>query len=277
MKIAVIGDDAYLAQGLAQVFNDDQITNFPRIDLMENVNELKDFDVVINFTLQPVFSKQILPNDQLIDGQIASVLAGSNTKLVMLSSRKVYGSYPDSVLLSERDQLNPVDFYAKNKATAEKIVSEKLPDQHLIVRIANILDVPTERKSYKTFIGWISEQIFSSGFLSVTENRQVKKDFISRDYFHQALHDLIKKDAKGIINIGSGFALPIELILTKIVGKSNIRFTENEPPARDQFILNVEKLHQYTKPFSKKDLDTVCSKANLFLSKHKKGFQNVKD
>lgn len=90
-------------------------------------------------------------------------------------------------------------------------------------------------------MGWIQRKHFNRGKLIVTENPETRKDFITRDYLQKALSVLIHKKVSGIINVGAGFALSLERLLTDIVGEEHIFFEGNVPP-RDQFVLNVDKL-----------------------------------
>ena len=257
-KILIIGSDAYLARGMSDCFPGYEVDSIARADTDKNFNLFKQYDAVINFTIQPEFSQRNLTASELIDAQIAKCLVGSHTKLVMLSSRKVYGSHENADIIKETDNLDPQDFYAKNKVKAEQALQMILPNRHLILRIANILGEPVNRIGYKTFMGWISESILATGKLTVTENRKTKKDFITRNYLHRVMFSLIDKEATGIFNVGAGFALTLEDLLTKIAGEKNIIFEDIQPP-RDQFILNTDKLHHYMQPFTHSELEKHCS------------------
>lgn len=223
MKVAVIGNDAYLARNLQNVFISDDVMSFPRLDYVDK-EEIKRFDAVINFTIQPEFSCKTLSQDELLDVKLARMIKGSETKLVMISSRKVYGSRNLADEIAETAPLQPLDAYAKNKAAAEKAIQRIIPGQSLIVRVANVLGEPVNRTGYKTFMGWISESILTRGKLIVTENPETRKDFITRDYLQKALSVLIHKKVSGIINVGAGFALSLERLLTDIVGEEHIFF-----------------------------------------------------
>ena len=112
MKVAVIGNDAYLARNLQNVFISDDVMSFPRLDYVDK-EEIKRFDAVINFTIQPEFSCKTLSQDELLDVKLARMIKGSETKLVMISSRKVYGSRNLADEIAETAPLQPLDAYAK--------------------------------------------------------------------------------------------------------------------------------------------------------------------
>ena len=132
MKVAVIGNDAYLARNLQNVFISDDVMSFPRLDYVDK-EEIKRFDAVINFTIQPEFSCKTLSQDELLDVKLARMIKGSETKLVMISSRKVYGSRNLADEIAETAPLQPLDAYAKNKAAAEKALGKELGQNLLSV------------------------------------------------------------------------------------------------------------------------------------------------
>ena len=257
-KILIIGPDAYLARDIEKYFHNIDITKMDRFSLEESKDFYSQFNGIINFTIQPQFFQKELSEEELIDVQIAKKITSSKTKLIMLSSRKVYGAHMDADILQENDAVQPQDFYARNKLKTEDLIRHFLPNQYLILRIANILGEPVNRLDYKTFMGWISKSIISQGKLIVTENPHTKKDFITKEYLQKALFALIFYNKIGTYNIGAQFALPLKELLTKIVGKENISF-DNATPPRDQFILDSSKLHEVLPPFSKKELNKKCS------------------
>lgn len=266
--MAVIGNDAYLAQNLQNVFISDNVMNFPRLDYVGK-EDIRHFNAVINFTIQPEFSCKTLSPDELLDVKLAQMIKGSETKLVMISSRKVYGLRNSADEIAETVPLQPIDAYAKNKAAAEKAIQKIIPGQCLIARVANVLGEPVNRIGYKTFMGWISESILTHGKLIVTENRETKKDFITRDYLQKALSVLVHKQVSGIINVGAGFALSLEKLLTEIVGEEHI-FFEGKVPPRDQFILNVDRLHRFVSPFTPQELFDRCRRNRTVLMNYLK-------
>lgn len=262
MNVAIVGANAYLAKNISRYF--ENLTYYNRLEYVPNPGVLKTYDYIVNFSLQPEFKTQILKPDDIIDVQIANIIKDSKCKLVMISSRKVYGSNARLAKYTEKSALNPVDVYAKNKVTAERCVLDILPDRCLILRLGNILDEPTDKKEYNTFIGWIAESLKSKGILDVTEHPDVKKDFITRDYFQYALHELIVKNCVGVYNIGAGYGISLKEFLPIITGKKHIVFNHGVKK-RDQFILGCNKLHTIVKPFPRTDIDLVCQKIHKKL------------
>ena len=267
-NILIVWDGSYLAEWIDEGLSP---LNVERIRYIEDVKDsdfFKKFDTIINFWIQPDFSKRILDVNELIDVQLANVLQWTDTKLVMLSSRKVYWSHKNPDVIRETDKLESTDFYSANKIKAEQELNNILPNQHLTLRIANILWLPTNRIWYKTFIGWISDSMRDKWHLFVTENPQTRKDFISKEYFQKALSDLVKQDVTWTINIWSWFAIPLKELLWHICWDENLIFADQLPEPRDQFILDNEKLLQYVKEFTYDELIKKCEENREIIRKN---------
>lgn len=267
-KVLIVWDWSYLANGIDEKLSPMNVERIHYID-DKDPNYFKDFDVVINFWIQPDFSKKILDINELIDVQLANVLKWSDTKLIMLSSRKVYWSHKEPDRLKETDKLSPTDFYSANKIKAEEELKKILPDQHLTLRIANILWLPVNRIGYKTFIWWISDSMRDKWHLFITENPDTRKDFISKEYFQRTLAELVKQDVTWTINLGSWFAISLKELLGHICWEENLVFADELPEPRDQFILDNEKLLQYVKEFTYDELIKKCEENRKIISNWK--------
>lgn len=268
--VLIVWDGSYLADGMNEKLSP---LNVERIHYIEDKSPsfFSEFNNVINFGIQPDFSKRLLDSSELIDAQLANVLKWTDTKLVMLSSRKVYWSHKEPDILKETDELIPTDFYSANKIKAEQEVNRILPDQHLILRIWNILWLPVNRIWYKTFVWWISDSLRDKWHLFVTEHPETKKDFISKEYFQHALSELVKQNATWTINIWSGFAIPLKELLSHICWEENIIFADELPKPRDQFILDNQKLLEFIKAFTYEELVKKCEEnKNVILATSKK-------
>lgn len=265
-NVLIVWDGSYLAEWIDKKFSP---LNVERIRYIEDVKDsdfFKKFDTIINFGIQPYFSKRMLNINELIDFQLANILKWTDTKLVMLSSRKVYWSHKNPDVIKETDKLESTDFYSANKINAEQELNNILPDQHLTLRIANILWLPTNRIWYKTFIWWISDQMRDKWYLFVTENPQTRKDFISKEYFQKALSELVKQDVTWTINLWSWFAIPLKELLWHICWDENLIFADQLPEPRDQFILDNEKLLQYVREFTRDELINKCEENRKIIT-----------
>ena len=255
-RIGIIGANAYLAENISAVLKD--VSLFARMDDWMDLDDCDAFDWIINFSIQPDFRTKILPHNELIDVNISNAIKDMKTKFVMISSRKIFGKYNCLKMFYETDRPNPMDFYAKNKVAAENAVLDILPTRSLILRVANIIDFPSTRPDQRVFMGWIRDSMRDHGELNITENPGVKKDFITRGYFHRALRDLMNQNQTGVFNVGAGFAVSMRELLPRIVGRGNCVFTGADKEPDDQFILNVDKLHKFTDAFSIGELYSMC-------------------
>ena len=266
--VLIVWDWSYLANGIDEKLLPMNVERIHYID-GKNPDYFRNFDTVINFGIQPDFSKRILDVNELIDVQLANVLKWSDTKLIMLSSRKVYWSHKEPDILKESDALTPTDFYSANKIKAEQELNKILPDQHLTLRIANILWLPVNRIGYKTFIWWITDSMRDKWHLYITENPDTRKDFISKEYFQRVLSELIKQEVTWTFNVWSWFAIPLKELLSHICWEENLVFAEELPEPRDQFILDNGKLLKYVRQFTHDELIEKCELHKEIITKFK--------
>lgn len=255
-NILIIGKNAYLATGLEfdkLKYSVDKILRPFETDF-EKYNE---YDYIINFCIQPEHFCSLLPEEEMIDVQIAKHITNKNTKFVFSSSRKVYGSNCVLKTYKETDELKPFDFYSKNKVNIESALQEIIPNNLLIMRTGNIIGKPSNRKNYATFIGWLESELKKNGKVVITVDKNSKKDFITKEYFQESIIALIENDATGIYNIGSNFALSIDELILSILPSHLVEFSPKENNS-EQFILNCEKLHQVNRKLTIDEFKIAC-------------------
>ena len=109
------------------------------------------------------------------DLKIAKKIINSKTKLVMLSTRKIYKA---KFNIKESNKKKPNCNYSKNKLMSEISVTKLLGNRVLILRISNIISLPNKnkRKLHKTFSD-IFFEMAKRGF--IYKNKKIYKDFIS--------------------------------------------------------------------------------------------------
>lgn len=241
-KIIIIGGDSYIATGLDQKLSHMKVIHLFYHNWKENLNALKDADWIVNFSIDPCFSTGNMELKDILDIQVADAIKNYDVRYMFMSSRKVYGACDICKEYSEEDALFGVDYYAKNKIKTEQALRQILGDKLAIVRISNIIGEPVMRAGYKTFIGWICENYLTKGELTVNQNSNSIKDFITKDFLHDSIVSLISKNVTGIVNVSSGFGTPVKDVLKGYVGEANIRFSGENSQCTDQFILNNTKL-----------------------------------
>ena len=105
--------------------------------------------------------------------------------------------------IKEGDKLLPNCNYSKNKLISENLVQKILTNRSLVLRIANLIGLPTKskRKLHKTFVDIFFNKI-NQGY--IYENNKNYKDFISIRVFNEIVLKLIRKNAYGIYNVSLG-------------------------------------------------------------------------
>jgi len=138
------------------------------------------FDVIINCTSNQKFIKNQYQDRNDNDLIISKKILHSKTKLVMLSTRKVYKAKFNT---NELDKKKPNCNYSKNKVMSEISVRKILTNRVLILRISKIISYPNrnKRKLHKTFSD-IFFEMAKKGF--IYKNNKVYKDFISIKKFN---------------------------------------------------------------------------------------------
>ncbi len=246
-KIVIIGADSYLAAGLNSYLPDISICYLHFYDWMKHIDVLQSADCVINFSIAPEFSTSDMDIKDIIDVKIAERLKTFKTQYIFISSRKVYGSDNEIKIYRETDKLTGIDFYAKNKIKTEHKLSEILTDNLTILRVSNIVGEPIYRRHYKTFMGWICENIIQNQKLIVTQNENAVKDFITKNFLHQNIAQVITQRLTGIYNLSAGFGTSVKNILCGYAGSENIIFAGSHEKIHDEFILDNSKLCSLTK------------------------------
>ena len=253
-KILIIGKNAYLAENIKFDENEYNVDKIHR-PLEVGLDKYADYDFIINFCIQPEHFSRLLPENEMIDVKIAKNL--SHTKFIFLSSRKVYGSSPILKEYREDDKLKPFDFYSKNKVNIEQRLREILGNKLLVLRTGNIVGLPPKRNC-PTFVSWLQSELKNNDKVIVTVNKEAKKDYITKDYFHYVLQEAVKQNLSGTYNVGAGFAYTTEELMKNLVDEQRLMFSPLEKIS-EQFILNCDKLHTKIKPLTREEFLNECN------------------
>ena len=241
-KILIIGKNGLIGKNLFNYFKSKKI-NIYRIgfkSFLKNKN-INNFDIIINCTSNHKFVKNKYANKNDNDLIIAEKIINLKTKLVMLSTRKIYKT---KFNIKELDKKEPNCNYSKNKLISEVSVKKILRSRVLTLRVCNIINFPNKhkRKLHNTFSD-IFFEMAKKGF--IYNNKKIFKDFISISKFNQIVYELIKKDSFGIFNISLGKKIYINQLIawlnfynTKKIKVINPKNSFNN----DSFTLNNNKL-----------------------------------
>ena len=247
-KILIIGQNGLISKNLFNYFKSKKI-NIYRIGFKGFLkkNNINNFDIIINCTSNHKFVKTKYANKNDNDLIIAKKIINLKTKLVMLTTRKIYKA---KFNIKELDKKEPNCNYSKNKLISEVSVKKILGSRVLILRVSNIINNPNKnkRKLHNTFSD-IFFEMAKKGYI-YNNNKKIYKDFISIKKFNQIVYELIKKNSFGIFNISLSKKVYIyELTAwlnfynTKKIKMINIKNNFND----DSFTLNNDKLMKQIK------------------------------
>jgi len=243
-RILIIGQKGFMAANLSKFLKTKNIhiisTSFD--EFIKNYSSFdKKFEYIINCSSNKNFvnKKYLIKNDN--DLRIANKIVNSKTKLIMLSTRKVY---KPKFNIKETDLKKPKCNYSKNKLIAENSIKKILKNKSLILRIVNIVGSPikNKRKIHKTFINIFFDKA-KSGI--IYKNSYIYKDFLSIKNFSEIVFKLIKKNSSGIYNVSSGKKIYINQIVNWLNfynRKKIIKIFAKKGFNNDNFTLNNRKL-----------------------------------
>ena len=241
-KILIIGQKGLIGKNLFNYFKSKKL-NISQISFESFLRKkyTDDFDIIINCKSNHKFVKNKYANKNDNDLIIAKKIINLKTKLVMLSTRKIYKT---KFNIKELDKKEPNCNYSKNKLISEVSVKKILRSRVLTLRVCNIINYPNKhkRKLHNTFSD-IFFEMAKKGF--IYNNKKIFKDFISISKFNQIVYELIKKDSFGIFNISLGKKIYINQLIawlnfynTKKIKVINPKNSFNN----DSFTLNNNKL-----------------------------------
>ena len=204
-KILIIGKKSFIGNNLFKYLKKKKINilsiNFR--DFFKNSNIfVNKYDFIINCSsnIEFVNNKYQVKNDN--DLAIARKIVNTNSKLIILSTRKIY---KPGFNIKEHGKKAPICNYSINKLVSEKSVQKILKNNSLILRISNIIGLPnkSKRKLHKTFVDIFFDKA-KKGLIYDNNNDSIYKDFISIKKFCEIIFQLMNKNANGIYNVSLG-------------------------------------------------------------------------
>ena len=243
-KILIIGEKGFIGSNLFKFLKNKKL-NVHSLSFENFLNNDHFFDskfeFIINCTSNEKFIKNKYQAKNDNDLIIAKKIINFKTKLIMISTRKVY---KPKLNIKELDQKKPNCNYSKNKLISEISVEKILVNRALILRVSNIIGPPStsKRKLHKTF----SDIFFEMAKLGyVYNNKKIYKDFISIKKFSEIILKLIKKNSYGTYNISIGKKIDIRQIVTWLNFYNHNKLTIISPKNsfnNENFTLNNRKL-----------------------------------
>ncbi len=222
-----------------------------------NYLDLKNYTHICNCSIEKKYQKNRYSSPNDIDFKIIKKIESLNIKYIFLSSRKVY--YPKNNI-TEKSKCRPNCNYSKNKFITESKVKKILPNQHLILRISNIIGKINKRNKHRKV-----SNIFIENFYKFKKKKNIYyenfyKDFLSEKQFSGIFYKILKKNLKGTYNVSLGKKVFISEILYALNKRTdNKKFIVVKTTTNDSFVLNNQKLlKKINMKLNKKDLLDYC-------------------
>jgi UDP-glucose 4-epimerase len=171
---------------------------------------------------------------------LARRAAAAHVSLVSLGTRKVYA--PSGNPLSETDRIGPVDLYGVQKLALEHALAGVLGPRLTRLRLANVFGYE-RTPGRETFLAQMLRGLSRQDEIRFDMSPFVRRDFLPIDLCAAWLAEVARRPPGGILNVGSGIALPTgRLALWLIEGYGRGRLTIESPDERDSFVLDTRNL-----------------------------------
>ncbi len=240
-RVLIVGQSGFLSRALARV---GVVGSFEVVSWRDV--SLDGFDVIVNGAMDPRLKSEVLPSEDDFDLRLAASCEAAGVRYVMLSSRKAYSESVQMGAL-ETSEISGSDVYGQNKATTEARVREVLdPSRLLVVRVANVIGAELE-EGRRSFMAMMLRSLRDQGFISFDMSPFVRRDFITDQFFAEAIWKMIERGTTGTVNLGSGQPLMtgnLAMWILEGYGKGEFRVTN--PRVFDEFWLDVSRLEEVT-------------------------------
>lgn len=207
MNIIIIGKKSFLGSNLNLFLKKKKINCklFSFQQFIKNYQQLSKIDFIINFSIKRdyVTKKYNIIND--LDYKISKLIASSNIKYIMISSRKVYDLTKNSEKIKENQKLVKKNIYSINKIKTEKKLLKLLKRKLIILRLSNVIGI--RKKSKNTVHKTYSDIFFSNSAKKIflINDKKDFKDFISINTFLETVYKIfLIKNIYGIFNLSIG-------------------------------------------------------------------------
>ena len=175
-----------------------------------------------------------------LEPALARRAAAAHASFVSLGTRKVYA--PSHLPLTESDRIGPTDRYGRQKLELEHALVDLLGPRLTRLRLANIFGLERDpgRSSFLTAaLAGLAER----GEIRFDMSPFVARDFLPVELCARWLALLLRHPPGGVVNVGSGIALPTgRLALWLIEGFGRGRLVIESPDERDAFVLDTHRL-----------------------------------
>jgi UDP-glucose 4-epimerase len=255
-RLLVVGRNSFIARHFLAAWGEPVIAvshdAIDRPDLLDGV------DRIVSCTRHPLLrSEDYRPATMDPDLRLAERIGSRGIAYVMLSSCKVYA--PSERPLAETSPVGPIDVYGRHKLAAEQALRERLGPRLTILRLANVFGYEREA-GRRTFSALMLDRLAREGQIRFDMSPFVARDFLPVEACARLLAQIAAAPPGGILNLGSGIALPTgRLALWVLEGYGRGELVIESPREHDAFVLDVGRLtERYGRPCTEDELRTRC-------------------
>lgn len=196
---------------------------------------------IINCAFHPALRNAPYNPDFDVDTSIALKIKDTDQRLIVMSSRMVYG--PGTDKLSEAHSLNPQTTYAKNKAHIEQSCLDIIGERVCILRFSNVFGFEWPPQPLrKTFMSQILDSLKSDQKITYDISSRSEKDFLPVKTAADIIHTIATQQTGGIYNVAAGTSLSVKDIANALVKGFGTAEIIYETERLDSFYVDIKKL-----------------------------------
>ena len=242
IKVVIIGKRSFIGYALFCELNDHIEFDPTLIGHDVTFYDVNDYDVVVNCSIAPEYSSQKYDAKFDMDFKWAKDIK-SDTRFIMISTRKVYGYSESLMTYNEDSPIKPFDYYSENKAITETFVRNNI-ENHTILRGSNLFGFEYGKKS---FMGYCMNQLKSNGRIRYNLDPSIKRDFIDIHTSCRMIKEIINQKVSGTFNLSANRGLEIGKISEYLIdGFGSGELYIESPGKAEQFIIDNKKLEHAT-------------------------------
>jgi dTDP-4-dehydrorhamnose reductase/UDP-glucose 4-epimerase len=268
-RTLVIGRKSFLAKALTRKVRErglEKAFDFVAHDELPPRSALAGYGCVINFALNPAYMTQSYDESYDFERYVARQLAELPTRLIMISSRKVYA--PSLAFgASEVTPAEGADIYGRSKLVTERALAEILGSRLTVFRLANTVGYDMQ-PARPTFMARMLSSLKTVRRITYDVDPGTRRDFISDDAVAAVMIAATEGRMSGTYNLGSGVALAIGKLANWLIeGYGAGELIVESKDVRDEFVLNVAKLEAIVgRICPESELRRACIEAGKRLS-----------
>ncbi len=243
MTVVAVGKSSFLAGAVRENSAAKDWLFLSHEEALQDTSWVGRVSSVVNFAFSPALRTGAYNSAIDIDSSLAALVAGTQARYIMLSTRAVYGPTSGDFGLKEGEAENPATPYGRNKLAVENALREELGDRLTVLRLGNIFGHEYKKGHGRaTFFGLSLAGLAERKTIAFDMNPDQPRDFCSAWRFADALAAIVAKPQAGVFNLGSGFGTPCGKIAELLIeGYGEGRLVVDDKGKNDSFWLDMAK------------------------------------